>query len=131
MAEKIAFDLVSPEQMLLATAAEMVTIPGADGDMGVMAGHMPLISTLRPGVIAVAGGEGDGKFYVAGGFAEVTSAKCIVLADEAVPLSDIDAAKLDALVKQAEADSAAGKPEVTRARAEARLEALKHLKAAQ
>ena len=87
MADKIAFDLVSPEQMLLATAAEMVTIPGADGDMGVMAGHMPLISTLRPGVISVSGGEGEGGFYVAGGFAEITGAKCIVLADEAVPLS--------------------------------------------
>jgi len=129
MADKIAFDLVSPEQMLLATAAEMVTIPGADGDMGVMAGHMPLISTLRPGVISVSGGEGEGGFYVAGGFAEITGAKCIVLADEAVPLSELDAARLDALVKQAEADSAVGKPETTRARAEARLEALKHLKA--
>ena len=67
MTDKISFDLVSPERLLLSTVAEMVTIPGTEGEMGVMAGHMPLISTLRPGIITVS--DGDQRFYVMGGFA--------------------------------------------------------------
>ena len=51
MTDKISFDLVSPERLLLSEDAEMVTIPGAEGEMGVMAGHMSLISTLKPGII--------------------------------------------------------------------------------
>ena len=53
MADKIAFDLVSPERLLLTEEADMVTVPGAEGYMGVMAGHMPLVSTLRAGMIDV------------------------------------------------------------------------------
>lgn len=84
MTDKITFDLVSPEKLLLSTTADMVTIPGADGDMGVMAGHMSLISTLRPGVITVSGSDDEGRFYVSGGFAEVTAEKVTVLAQEAL-----------------------------------------------
>ena len=84
MTDKIIFDLVSPEKLLLSTTAEMVTIPGTDGDMGVMAGHMPLISTLRPGIVTVSGSDDDSRFYVTGGFAEVTAEKVTVLAQEAL-----------------------------------------------
>lgn len=84
MTDKITFDLVSPEKLLLSTTADMVTLPGSDGDMGVMAGHMSLISTLRPGVVAVTGGEDEGRFYVTGGFAEVTAEKVTVLAQQAL-----------------------------------------------
>ena len=51
---KIAFDLVSPERLLLSAQADMVTVPGTEGYMGVMAGHSPLVSTLRAGMIDVA-----------------------------------------------------------------------------
>jgi F-type H+-transporting ATPase subunit epsilon len=90
MAEKITFDLVSPEQLLLSADADMVTIPGSEGDMGVMAGHTPVITTLRPGIITVAGGKEAQRFFVLGGFAEITQAKLTVLADEAIPANDLD-----------------------------------------
>jgi len=105
MTDKISFDLVSPERLLLSEEAEMVTIPGTEGDMGVMAGHMPLISTLRPGLIDVKGGtEGDIRFYVLGGFAEITGTKMTVLAEEAVPMSELDRAALDKRIAVAEQD---------------------------
>lgn len=84
MTDKITFDLVSPEKLVLSTTADMITLPGADGDMGVMAGHMSLITTLRPGVVAVSGSDDEGRFYVSGGFAEVTAEKVTVLAQQAL-----------------------------------------------
>ncbi len=120
MADKIAFDLVSPEQLLLSEEAEMVTIPGREGDMGVMVGHMPLVSTLRPGTITVTGGPAglEQKFFVAGGFAEVTSDKLTVLAEEALPLSALDAAALELRITAAQDALNAAKTDLdgTRAR---------------
>ena len=129
MTDKISFDLVSPERLLLSTEAEMVTIPGSEGDMGVMAGHMPLISTLRPGVIAVSGGS-DQRFYVLGGFAEVNPGKLTVLADEAVPVAELDAATLDQRIKNADEDVALAKSDGERAKAQESLDYLKGLRAA-
>jgi F-type H+-transporting ATPase subunit epsilon len=125
--DKIAFDLVSPERLLLSERAEMVTIPGTEGDMGVMAGHMPLISTLRPGVIAVKGGESDGRFYVTGGFAEVTPARLTVLAEEAVPVGELDAAKLETRIQQAE-ETLAAAGDAEKAKAQEVVDSLKTLR---
>jgi len=128
MTDKISFDLVSPERLLLSTEAEMVTIPGTEGEMGVMAGHMPLISTLRPGVITVS--EGDQRFYVMGGFAEVNPGKLTVLADDAVPVSELDPAALDQRIKDAEEDVALAKSDGERAKAQETLDYLKGLRSA-
>ena len=131
MTDKIAFDLVSPERLLLSTQAEMVTIPGTEGEMGVMAGHMPLISTLRPGVIAVSGGADNAqRFYVMGGFAEVNPGKLTVLAEEAVPLAELNAAALDQRIKNAEDDVSLAKSDGERAKAQQTLDYLKGLRAA-
>lgn len=129
MTDKIAFDLVSPERLLLSTEAEMVTIPGSEGEMGVMAGHMPLISTLRPGVVAVSG-DGGQRFYVTGGFAEVNPKKLTVLAEEAVPLAELDAAALDRQIKNAEDDLTQATNDAERAKAQDTLSFLKGLRAA-
>lgn len=91
MADKISFDLVSPEQLLLSAEADMVTIPGSEGEMGVMAGHAPVITTLRPGIITVSDGKAAQRFIVLGGFAEVTQTKLTVLAEEAIPAADLEA----------------------------------------
>ena len=123
MTDKIAFDLVSPERLLLSEEAEMVTIPGTEGDMGVMEGHMPLISTLRTGVIDVKG------FHVIGGFAEVTPEKLTVLAEEAVPVSEMTAASLEVRIKHAEEDFSLAKSDVERAKALERLEYFRALHA--
>ena len=128
MTDKIAFDLVSPERLLLSTEAEMVTIPGTEGEMGVMAGHMPLISTLRPGVITVS--DGDQRFYVMGGFVEVNPGKLTVLAEEAVPVAELSAVVLDARIKNAEEDLTLAQSDGERAKAQQTLDYLKGLRAA-
>jgi F-type H+-transporting ATPase subunit epsilon len=97
MADKVQFELVSPEKLLLSEAVDMVVVPGTEGNFGVLAGHSLLISTVRPGVIDVyEGNEVSERIFVSGGFAEVTAERCTVLADEAVPLSALDAAAIDA-----------------------------------
>ncbi|MGY9005931.1 MAG: F0F1 ATP synthase subunit epsilon [Alphaproteobacteria bacterium] len=92
MADKVEFELVSPKKILFSDAVDMVVVPGAEGDFGVLPNHAPFISQVRPGVIAIHGAEdsAQGGIFVAGGFAEVTPERCIVLAEEAVPVSDID-----------------------------------------
>jgi len=130
MAEKIPFDLVSPERLLLSEEPDMVTLPGTDGYFGVLYGHMPLITTLKPGVIDVTGGtQGDQKFFVLGGFAEVTSTKVTVLADEAMPMTDVDTVALDDRIKDAEEDILLAKTETDRARAVNTVDALRTLRA--
>ncbi|HEX3501726.1 MAG TPA: ATP synthase F1 subunit epsilon [Stellaceae bacterium] len=97
MADKVQFELVSPEKLLLSEAVDMVVVPGSEGNFGVLAGHSLLISTVRPGVIDVyEGNQISERIFVSGGFAEVTAERCTVLADEAVPLSSLDAAAIEA-----------------------------------
>ena len=105
MADKVEFELVAPERLVLSAAADMVVVPGAEGDFGVLPGHSLFISTVRPGVIDVY--EGDRiteRVFVAGGFAEVTPERCTVLAGEAVALADIDRAEVEAQIKDLRED---------------------------
>jgi F-type H+-transporting ATPase subunit epsilon len=103
MAEKIQFELVSPEKLLLSEAVDMVVVPGAAGNFGVLPGHSLLISTVRPGLIDVyEGNQISEQIFVSGGFAEVTPERCTVLADEAMPLSALDAATVEAELRNLE-----------------------------
>jgi F-type H+-transporting ATPase subunit epsilon len=93
MAETTQFELVSPERLVLSRAVEMVVVPGTEGYFGVLPRHAPMISTLDAGVIDIhENGAVVDRIFVAGGFAEVTEERCTVLAEDAVPLADIDAA---------------------------------------
>jgi F-type H+-transporting ATPase subunit epsilon len=131
MVDKITFDLVSPERLLLSDAAEMVTIPGTEGYMGVMSGHSPVISTLRPGTITVQGAAaGDTRFFIRGGFAEITSVKLTVLAEEAIPLAEVNVAMLDQRIRDTEEDVAAAKSDADKARAIEALDDLRQVRAA-
>ena len=131
MTDKIAFDLVSPERLLLSENAVMVTIPGSDGYMGVMRGHEPLVTTLRIGMIDVQGGDqGDGKYFIRGGFAEVNAEKVTVLAEEAIPMSDFDLAVLDQRIRDTEEDLIAAKTDSDKAKVNDRLSDLRLLRAA-
>ncbi len=90
------FELVSPEQKLISETAYQVSIPGEEGDVGVRAGHMALVMSVRPGVVEVIrteGGEKE-KIFIAGGFADISQTNCTVLAEEAVPLSALKAEAL-------------------------------------
>ena len=127
MADRLTFELVSPERLLLSTQVDMVVVPGTEGEFGVLAGHAPLVSTLRPGVISVYDEKNIQRIFVRGGFAEVTAAGLTVLAEEAVDLADLDRAGLDARIKDAEEDVADAKSDAARARAQAQLDGLRAL----
>ena len=103
---KVSFQLVMPERELLATEADMVVVPGSEGDFGVLHGHAPLISTVRPGVLEVyQGNKVEQRFIVVGGFAEVTPERCTVLADEAVPFDEVTPEQLAERERAAERDA--------------------------
>ena len=130
MTEKIHFDLVSPERMLLSEDVDMVTLPGAEGYFGVLAGHAPVISSLRPGVIEVTGGSTPNlRLFVRGGFAEVDAKKIIVLAEEAIPMADFDVAALDRRLADAEEDLVIAKTDAERALVSEQLDHLRQLRA--
>ena len=109
----------------------MVTVPGVEGDFGVLVNHAPVISTLRPGVLTVQrqGAEIE-RIFVRGGFAEVNLEGLTVLAEEAMPLAVLDAPKLDQRIKDAEEDVSDAKDDGTRQKAQERLDRLKELRVA-
>jgi F-type H+-transporting ATPase subunit epsilon len=104
MAATLQFELVSPERLLRSEPVEMVVVPGGEGNFGVLPGHALLISTVRAGLIEIyEGGKVKDRVFVAGGFAEVNPERCIVLADEAVPLPDLNRAVLEGEARELEA----------------------------
>ena len=89
--DRVEFELVSPERLLMSEPVEMVVVPGTEGDFGVLPGHSLLIAAVRPGVIDIhEGGRVTESIFVSGGFAEVSPERCTVLAEEAVLVADID-----------------------------------------
>ena len=105
MADVFQFELVAPEKLIFSDDIEFVVVPGAEGDFGVLPGHALLLSTVRPGIIEIF--ENDKpkeRFFVAGGFAEVTPERCTVLSTESVNLDDIDEAGARQRLEEAERD---------------------------
>ncbi|MBV8934509.1 MAG: ATP synthase F1 subunit epsilon [Alphaproteobacteria bacterium] len=97
MAERVQFELVTPERLLLSEMVEMVVIPGTEGNFGVLPGHAPLISSIRPGTIDVYEGQTvTRRIFIASGIAEVTPEGCTVLADQALPPDELDRGTIDA-----------------------------------
>jgi F-type H+-transporting ATPase subunit epsilon len=130
MAAKIAFDLVSPEKLLLSAQADMVTVPGTEGYMGVMAGHSPVVTTLRAGMIDVNLDGKDDRYFIRGGFAEIGPAKITVLAEEAIPMTELDLAVLDQRIKDAQEDELGAENDAERLRAAQLVDDLKLVRAA-
>ena len=102
MADTMQFDLVSPERRLASLEVTSVQIPGADGDMTAMAGHSPVITTLRPGVLTVEGPEGTSEYVVTGGFAEITAEGVSVLAERSLAKGDMTQERLDEMIEEAQ-----------------------------
>jgi len=95
----IQFELVTPERLLVSAEVEMVVVPGTEGNFGVLPGHAPLISTIRPGTVDIYQQNRTTiaeRIFVVGGIAEVTPERCTVLADEAMPPDSLDRAVLQA-----------------------------------
>jgi F-type H+-transporting ATPase subunit epsilon len=123
------FNLVSPEKLLFNGQVEQVDVPGAEGDLGVLAGHAPFVTTLRPGILTIFREGGSLRIAVSGGFAEVSDAGLTVLADVAVPVEDVNRDAFAGFVKEAE-DAAAAAPEgPLRDKANLRAAQLKDLQA--
>ena len=122
MADKVHFELVTPTELLLAEDADMVVVPGEAGDFGVLPGHAPLMSTVRPGTVEVyQGSQVARKLFVEGGFAEVTDDRCTVLAEEAMPVAQINRAEADTAVIRARTAVETAADDAGRALAERQL----------
>jgi len=100
------FELVSPERLLMDMAVSAVRVPGAEGDFMVLPNHAPVMSTIRPGVLDVYEGEGKTpeQVFVRGGFAEVTPGTLVILAEEAVPVKDLNKSNLKQKITDARED---------------------------
>ena len=123
MADTVKFELVSPERLLLSTDVESVVVPGTEGDFGVFPGHARLISTVRPGVISVfQAGKVTDRIFVEGGFAEVTPEGCTVLAEHAMPVSDLSRDQALQAIQDAKEDVEDAKDDGARKEADKALE---------
>ncbi|HVC52000.1 MAG TPA: ATP synthase F1 subunit epsilon [Stellaceae bacterium] len=135
MADRVQFDLVSPERLILSEMVEMVVVPGTEGNFGVLPGHAPLISAIRPGTIDIYEGRAiTQRFFVVGGIAEVTPERCTVLADEALAPEALDRAVLEAELQSIDGNLPSLRDQVGRATGTERerlASELRHLERAQ
>ena len=105
MAEAFQFELVSPERLLVSEQVESVVIPGAEGEMTVMARHAPVMTTIKPGVVKVHMATGKKQDYVVfGGFADILPTGCTLLAESAVPVEDMSRDELERRINVAKAE---------------------------
>ncbi len=103
MAGNMKFELVSPESLMASLPATAVQLPGSEGDMTIMPNHIPLITTLRTGIVRATSPEGDAEFLITGGFVEITSDSTSVLAERAVPVSEVTQEVLNDFISASEA----------------------------
>ncbi|MEZ5896538.1 MAG: F0F1 ATP synthase subunit epsilon [Parvularculaceae bacterium] len=131
MADKLHFNLVSPEKELVSDDVDMVEAPGVDGVIGVLPNHAPYMTVLSTGVVKVRNGGDERRIFVRGGFAEVTPVGLTILAEEAIPVAELNAEMIAQRIRWAEQDIADKDttPE-TRLAAETALAQLKELQAA-
>lgn len=104
MANTFHFDLVSPEKIAFSGEVEQVDVPGAEGDFGVMAGHSPMVVSIRPGIMTVMAGGKREKIIVLGGLAEFSEKGLTVLADTATSLAELDRVEFANRIEQMEED---------------------------
>ncbi|MGD9537385.1 MAG: F0F1 ATP synthase subunit epsilon [Alphaproteobacteria bacterium] len=124
MADTFQFELVAPERLIYSDQAEMVVVPGSEGEFGVLPGHSPLISAVRPGIVEVyeyPAIKSKARFFVAGGFAEVTGERCTVLSNEAMPVEEIDKEAARERLAEAELALRDAQSDAEKAKAEAEI----------
>lgn len=130
MAEPFQFELVSPERLLMSEPVDSVVVPGTEGYFTVLKDHAPYMSTLKPGVVDVAHGGQTDRIFVRGGFADINAGGLTILAEQAIPLADVDAADLAQEVQNAQEDVNDAKDPAIEAEAELRLHQLKEVQSA-
>ncbi|HSI40476.1 MAG TPA: F0F1 ATP synthase subunit epsilon [Xanthobacteraceae bacterium] len=119
------FQLVSPERLVFSGTVTEVIVPGSEGEFGVLAGHAPFVSTLKPGILVIKGDGAPTKLFVRGGFAEANPAGLTVLAEEAIPLAEVRPERLAQMIKDAQEDVEDAKDDATRLSRQTSLDALK------
>ncbi|MCW0181010.1 F0F1 ATP synthase subunit epsilon [Zavarzinia sp.] len=128
MADKVHFELVSPERRLFSADVEMVVVPGEEGDFAVLPDHAPFVALLRPGVVEVQeAGKISARLFVRSGFAQVTPAGLTVLAEEAIDLASTTRAVLSEKLAEAEANLAAAADDAQRIRADSEVSAIRQV----
>jgi F-type H+-transporting ATPase subunit epsilon len=128
MPDAFKFELVSPERLLVSGDVEQVVVPGAEGEMTVLAHHAPLLTTLKPGLLDIGYPGGEHKrFFVRGGFAEVSPTGLIVLAETAIDLVELDSAQFAQAIKDAEEDVDDADDDVARDKARTKLDQLRQV----
>jgi len=130
LADRIQFELVSPARLLTSMEVDMIVVPGTEGDFAVLPGHMPVVSTLRPGAVDVYVGNTDKpseRFFVAGGFAEVALDTFTVLAETAIPMADLDRSHLEQEITNTREDIEDARSDEDRQAAEERLSQLEDM----
>ena len=101
MSERLTFDMVSPEKHLFSAEVDVVTVPGSEGDFGVLVNHSPMMSVLRPGIVLVEDGRTTTRYFVQGGFADVTPDGLTILAEQALAIDGDDKDALQNAVTEA------------------------------
>jgi len=124
------FELVSPEKLIFTGDVEAVVVPGTEGEFTVLKDHAPLMSTLKPGVVSVETPGTKTKLFVRGGFADVAPNGLTILAEFAIPLEELDSAKLGTDIKAAQDEVAAAHSDETRRIAVEKRDQLLELKTA-
>ncbi|MBO0346485.1 F0F1 ATP synthase subunit epsilon [Roseibium limicola] len=119
MAELFQFELVSPERQLLSEQVVEVIVPGTEGEFGVLKNHSPFMSTIKPGLLKVRAQDGGAltEYFVRGGFADVAPGGLTVLAEQAIPVADLDRDELAQQIKNAEEDLKDAKDDDSRLKA--------------
>ena len=124
------FELVSPERLIFSGEVEQVVVPGSEGVFTVLRNHAPMMSTIRPGVIEVTSATGPSKLFVRGGFADVSEKGLTILAEQAIPVSELDGAKIDADLRAAEEDVEDSSTDAARDAATLRADQLRAMRSA-
>jgi F-type H+-transporting ATPase subunit epsilon len=124
------FDLVSPERLILSQEVDQVDLPGVEGDLGVLAGHAPLVTALRPGVLTVHAGGRSQRYIATGGFAEIGPAGLTVLADMAAVPEELDAERLAQEIRDLEEDVADAGEGAARDKLQRKLDQLREVRSA-
>ena len=122
---------MTPERLVFSGPVEQVVVPGTEGEFGVLAGHAPVMSTLKPGLLTIyAAGAAPRYLFVRGGFAEARPDGLTVLAEQALPLEELDAARLAQEIQDAEEDVADATDDDARRLAQEKLDQLREFRAA-
>ena len=125
-----AFELVSPERLMFSGQVEAVIVPGTEGEFTVLKDHAPFMSTLKPGSVEIdETASKKVRLFVRGGFADVSPKGLTILAEQAIAVEDLDAAKLDAQIKNAEEDVTDATSDEARRVAREKLDQLREVRA--